>query len=224
MKALLLVGSPRGKRSTSYSLGTYLLSILQERGFEIKTLIVKLELASDKKVETMLKEVNASDVIILTAPLYDDSQPYIVVKLMELIAAKEMKLDTKRFIPIINCGFFESVHITAVAISIYHQFAKTMNLRWVGSLAIGGGEMFGGARGKLLDDLGKIADKMKMVLFDVAEKLSSDVNIGDLVPMVFPKLFDVKLLKKGFIKMNNRSWKKQAEINGGKVDAKPYLE
>ena len=120
---------------------------------------------TDAKIAGLLEEINYADIVMLTAPLYDDSQPYIVVKTMELIYAKKMKLDNKRFFPIINCGFFESKHITEVAIPIYHQFAKTVGFKWSGSIAIGGGEIFQGSKGKLLSDLGKQADKMKSLFF-----------------------------------------------------------
>jgi hypothetical protein len=224
MKALLLVGSPRGKNSTSYSIGTFLIDLLQIKGFKTNTFIIKRELIAEGNISNMLEEINNSDVIILTAPLYDDSEPYIVIKTMELIYAKKMKLDSIRFIPIINCGFFESKHITAVAIPIYHQFAKKVGLKWVGSLAIGGGEIFQGSKGKLLDDLGKQADKIKILLEEIAMKLVMDINVGDLVPKVFPKIFYNKSLKKIFIRLNNRNWKKVAKRNGGVVDAKPYLD
>jgi hypothetical protein len=224
MKALLLVGSPRGKRSTSYSIGTYLIDLLQKKGFETNTLIIKRELISEGNISNMLEEINKSDVIILTAPLYDDSEPYIVAKMMELLYAKKMKLDNIRFIPIINCGFFESKQITAVAIPIYRQFAKIVGLKWAGSLAIGGGEIFQGSKGKLLDDLGKQADKIKVLLEEIAMKISKDINIGDLIPKLFPKIFYNKSLKKIFIRLNNRNWRKLAIRNGGVVDAKPYLD
>ena len=108
---------------------------------------------------------------------------------IELIYAKKMKLNNKRFFPIINCGFFESKHITAVAIPIYHQFAKTVGLNWSGSLAIGGGEIFQGSKGKHLDDLGKQGDKMKNLLEEIAINISNDIDVGDLVPNIFPKIF-----------------------------------
>ncbi len=224
MKALLLVGSPRGKRSTSNSIGMYLLELLKEKRLETKSIIIKNELSEDEKIARLLEDINNSDIIILTAPLYDDSQPYIVVKLMELIAEKKMNLNAKRFIPIINCGFFESEHIIAVAIPIYHKFAKTVGFKWAGSVAIGGGEIFQGRHGKNLDDIGKMANKMKNLLDLIAVKLSSNLEVGDLVPDVFPKVFNVKFLQKLLIRMNNRNWKKIAESNGEIVDATPYLD
>ena len=111
-----------------------------------------------------------------------------------------------------------------VSIAIYNRFASTMGFKWLGSIAIGGGEIYQGSRGKLLDDLGKFAEKMKSLLEEVAHKLFSGAEIGDLVPNFFPKLMNVRLIQKFLVKMNNRGWKKRAEQNGGFVDAKPYLE
>jgi len=69
-----------------------------------------------------------------------------------------------------------------------------------------------------------MAVKMKILLEDVASKISENVKVGDLIPDLFPKIFNVKFLQKLLIRNNNRSWKKLAERNGGLVDAKPYLE
>ncbi|UCE42139.1 MAG: NAD(P)H-dependent oxidoreductase, partial [Candidatus Aminicenantes bacterium] len=123
-RVLLLVGSPRGKKSNSTSVGSYLLNILDKRGLETETLWINRQLSDDEKRSQMLDAVDRADIIILTAPLYDDCQPYIVTRAMEAIAARLKNLGNKRFIPIINCGFPEPRHITAVAIAIYQKFAS----------------------------------------------------------------------------------------------------
>ncbi|MCK4557738.1 MAG: NAD(P)H-dependent oxidoreductase, partial [Candidatus Aminicenantes bacterium] len=84
-RVLLLVGSPRGKRSTSTVVGSYLLNLLTENGLEsLKSLWIGPVLKSQEKTEQMLKAVDEADIIVLVAPLYDDCQPYIVIKAMEL--------------------------------------------------------------------------------------------------------------------------------------------
>ena len=128
-RALLLVGSPRGKKSTSTSLGSYLLNMLDERGLETDILWIYRQLADDEKLSQMLDAVDRAEIIILTAPLYDDCQPYIVTRTMEAIAAHRKNFGNKRFIPIINCGFPEPEQITAVAIPIYHKFATAVGLK-----------------------------------------------------------------------------------------------
>ncbi len=223
-KVLLLIGSPRGKKSTSFSFGKYLENQLQNKGLETSTLIVRSQLSSEEKTSQMLNEINDSNVIILTAPLYDDCQPYIVIKLMELIAAKKMNLEGKRFIPIINCGLNETIHITAVAIPIYHKFAKTVGLHWAGSLAIAGGEMFRGRIGKQMHELGKVANIMRGILDDLADAISTETDLPDMAPKVLPNMFYWKILKKPFAKINTKSWRKVAANKGENPDAKPYLD
>jgi len=223
-KALFLIGSPRGKKSTSFSFGDYLEKGLLEKDFETNVLIVRSQLASEEKTSQMLSEISESNVVILTAPLYDDCQPYIVIKLMELIAAKKMNLDGKRFIPIINCAFGETVHITATAIPIYHKFADAVGFRWGGSLAIPGGEMFQGKTGKPLADIGKLANKMMKTLDDLADAISLGKDLSDMAPKVFPGFLNWKFLKKLFGKMSTRGWRKAAADKGEDPDAKPYLD
>ena len=114
-KILFLIGSPRGKKSTSFSVGKYLEEKLQEKKLETSTLIVRSQLASDEKTEQMMNEIKDSDLVILLSPLYGDCQPYIIIQLMEIIAAKKMNLEKIKFLPIVNSGLGESVQISAVS-------------------------------------------------------------------------------------------------------------
>jgi len=223
-RALLLVGSPRGKKSTSSSVGSYLLNILDERGLETDILWINRQLADDEKLFQMLDAVDRADIIILTAPLYDDCQPYIVTRTMEAIAAHRKNLGNKRFIPIINCGFQEPEHITSVAIAIYHKFTSTVGFKWAGSLAIGGGEMLQGASGKKLNELGKMAGKVKKALERIADALVADNSFPDESIRAVPDFFYKPFMKKVITWINNHSWKSRAKRNGGVVYARPYSQ
>ncbi len=223
-KVLFLIGSPRGKKSTSFSFGKYLEDKLQEKGLDTSTLIVRTQLASDEKIQQMMNEINDSNVIILTTPLYGDCQPYIIIKLMELIAAKNMNLEEKRFIPIINSGLPESAQITAAAIPIYHKFAEIVGLKWAGSLAVEAGEMFKGRWGKQMHDLGKEADIMRGILDNLADAVISETDLPDMAPRVLPGMFYWKILKKPITKINTRHWRKVAKEKGEDADARPYLD
>ena len=116
---LILVGSPRGRLSSSTSIGNYLSKQLDDRGLETEMLWLREVLPSEERTAKMLESVGAADIIIVIAPLYDDCQPYLVTKTMELIADQGTVNADKRFIPIVNCGFSEPQQITAVAIPIY---------------------------------------------------------------------------------------------------------
>lgn len=220
-RALLLVGSPRGRRSSSTSVGSYLLNLVQERGIETEALWLREQLTNEERTSQMLDAISGADIVILTAPLYDDCQPYLVTRTMELIADQE-EMAGKRFIPIVNCGFPEAEHITAVAIPIYRKFASMVGFEWVGSLAIGGGEMIQGAQGKQLDEIGNTANDLKKQLGEIAEALASGTSHSDESIIAYPRFFLNPIMTKIMVWMNNRSWKSQAEKNGGKVDAKPY--
>lgn len=220
-RALLLVGSPRGRRSSSTSVGSYLLNLVQERGLETETLWIREQLTNDERTSQMLDAISGADIVILTAPLYDDCQPYLVTRTMELIADQE-DMAGKRFIPIVNCGFPEAEHITAVAIPIYRKFASMVGFEWVGSLAIGGGEMLQGVQGKQLDEIGSVANGLKRTLGEIAEALVSGTSYSDESIIAYPRFFLNPIMTKIMVWINNRSWKSQAEKNGGVVDAKPY--
>jgi len=223
-RALLLIGSPRGKKSTSTSVGNYLLTGLKEKGLEINTLWIKRQLVNDEKIAEMLEAIDNAEIVILTAPLYDDCQPYIVIKTMELIVSHQKTLATKRFIPIINCGFLEAHQITTVAIPIYKKFASKVGLEWAGSLAIGGGEILNGKNGIQLDDLGGVVNKVKKALEQITEALANGVSFPDEAMLAFPEIFAGRLLGRYMIWNYNRSKKKEAKMNGAEVDARPYVQ
>ena len=224
IQALLLVGSPRGKKSTSTSLGRYLMNNLEQKGIEGETLWINRQVVSDERILEMLDAVDCADIVILTAPLYDDCQPAIVTKTMEAIAAQDNIKGKKRFFPIINSGFPEPEQITAVAIAIYHKFAVSVGFKWSGSLAIGGGEVLQGATGKSLDDLGKMAGKVKKTLDEIAQALAAENSYPDKSLRAIPDFFYKGFIPKIIARLNNASWKSRAKKNGGVVDARPYSQ
>ena len=223
IRTLLLVGSPRGRMSTSSSLAGYLAWLLQEKGQETETLWINEQLVSTERTELMMNSIQKAENIVLTAPLYDDCQPYIVTKTMELLGAQE-NLEGKRFIPIINSGFPQSEQITHAAIPIYKMFAIKTGLDWLGSLAIGGGEGLQGATGKTLNEAGGAADKVKTELQNIADAITSNTRYDDTEVLTIPKLMLNPSIRGIMIWMNNRGWKAMAKKNGEMVDAKPYAE
>jgi len=202
--------------------GSYLLDLVQERGLETEALWLREQLTNDEMTSQMLDAIKGADIVILTAPLYDDCQPYLVTRTMELIADQE-EMAGKRFIPILNSGFPETEQITAVAIPIYRKFASMVGFEWVGSLAIGGGEMIQGSQGKQLDEIGSVAKGLKKALGEIAEALVSGTAYSDESMVAFPRFFLNPIVGKIMVWINNRGWRSQAEKNGGVVDAKPYV-
>lgn len=223
-RVLVLVGSPRGKKSASTSLGQHLMGLFEKKGLETEILWLNRQVKDGEGLVKLFEAVGLAEIVILTAPLYDDCQPYIVIKAMEAIAGQKMSLENKRFIPIINCGFPEPEQITAVAIDIYHKFAKTVGFKWGGSLAIGGGEMLQGAAGKTLDDVGRMANKVKKELEKIADALAAGSSNPDRSIRAIPDFFYKRWAAKMIVRFNNWSWKTRAKKNGGIVDARPFSD
>lgn len=101
-KCLLLIGSPKGWKSSSYKIGNYLFNKIVEKGYSgeqylLKTLTKsggdsgersereKGENKRDAKSQFM-SDIKESDIIILSCPLYVDSIPSFTIEAMELIA------------------------------------------------------------------------------------------------------------------------------------------
>jgi putative NADPH-quinone reductase len=99
-KALLFIGSPKGLKSTSYALGSYLL----------------------KKHEA----VAAADLIVFSFPLYVDQLPAPLLKALELVADhRKVNAPAKpqKIMAIVQCGFPETYQ-NQLACDIMRQFAK----------------------------------------------------------------------------------------------------
>ena len=107
-KVLLLVGSPRGGRSTSASLGNYLISRLEEYGMISEIGFIYRLVNREKKKQELLKMVENADLIILSFPLYVDSLPAPVIKAMEIVKEERDRSErkiTQNLIAICNNGF-----------------------------------------------------------------------------------------------------------------------
>jgi len=145
-RALLLVGSPKTRKSTSNSLGEYLFERLSAQSIQTETIYLHIVLRSPAKMQVLLDAVNAADLVTLAFPLYVDSLPAPVIEALERIAAHQQGRDPSRrqlFTAISNCGFPEAHH-NANALAICEVFARQAGFEWAGGLALGGGEMVAG--------------------------------------------------------------------------------
>jgi len=145
-RALLLVGSPRTRKSTSHVLGSYLFEQLQARSIQVETIYPHTVLRSTAKTRDLLDAVEEADLVTLACPLYVDSLPAPVIDTLERIAAHRRGRHGRPqlFAAIVNCGFPEVVH-NATALAISETFTKQAGFEWAGSLALGGGGALNGA-------------------------------------------------------------------------------
>ncbi len=144
-RALLLVGSPRTRHSTSGSLGGYLHERLAAQGVETETIYLHTVVRSPARLRQMLDAVEAADLVTLAFPLYVDTLPAPVIEVLERIAddRRDRARRPQLFAAIANCGFPEASQ-NAVALATCGVFAREAGFEWAGSLGLGGGEAVGG--------------------------------------------------------------------------------
>ncbi|MDD1663837.1 MAG: NAD(P)H-dependent oxidoreductase [Methanomicrobiales archaeon] len=177
--ALLLIGSPRGLKSSSASLGMYLVGRLEKQGFQGKDLHVQPLARSAEGLQRLASEVNASDVVIFAAPLYIDSIPAPLIAAMEHIyenrtAAKPLK--NPLMVALVNSGFPEPAQ-SATALAIYQKFATEAGFTWAGGLAYASGQAAIDSRP--LEKIGFMARKVRRSLDLAATALAAGKPIPE---------------------------------------------
>lgn len=218
--ALLLVGSPRARGSTSYSLLSYLKGQLCERGFSVDVMMVHSSLRSQDKVTKMMDAMNNVEVIVLAAPLYIDCLPAPVIRTMELFAKYRKQHDTSirsSFAAIINSGFPEAHH-NNLALEICQEFANEVNMEWIGGMPFGGGQSIDG---ESLEKAGMRARHVRPALDLLAAALS------DKVPVPIEAIERIRkpvIAKSLYVRFGKMRWHKIAKRNEvrDKLENRPY--
>lgn len=218
--ALLLVGSPKAKRSTSEVLGGYVLDELQKNGFKTEKENVHRLLKADNGSEKLIKLVNTCDILIFSSPLYIDSIPAPVVRAMEIIAEskREQNQSNKQLmLAITNCGFPEASH-NHLALDIYKHFAKEAGFEWVGGLALGGGGTIGG------QPLTKFGRMTKNIIKSLDLTTFALLN-GNMIPEEAIKLMEKPMVPNWlYILVGHHGWRTAAKKYGvhQKLNNQPY--
>ena len=222
--AVLLVGSPRLSKSTSHSLGSYLMDQLAARGVETEIFQVYTSLNSPDKMRNLLEKLAATDLVVLAFPLYVDSLPGAVMQLLERIAdyrtshMTDRSLKT-RFAALANCGFPEASH-NATALAICAEFSRTAGFDWAGGIMLGAGE--GLVHGVPLTELGGRAFAVTNALNLAAGALA----VGDPIPQEAQDLLSKPFIPAWIYRLaGGLGWKQQAKQYGVEkmLRRKPYL-
>jgi NAD(P)H-dependent FMN reductase len=184
MKALLIIGSPRGKASTSRALGEYLLRRLQAGGLDVEEFSVAAALGSSERRHALYKASDAADIIIVSFPLYVDQLPAPLIQTLELLAERRQGAMgmtpwpgplVQRLVAIVQSGFPETSQNRA-AVEIMRQYAKEAGFRWAGGLALG----MGGAVGQRpLEKAGGMLRNVVRALDLAADSLIAGGDIPD---------------------------------------------
>ena len=216
-QAVLLIGSPRWLRSTSYFLGAYLIEKLED--FDCETIHVHKAIAGSKMTQDMVETVNAADLIILSAPLYVDTLPAPVLRAFELIAsARNEKPDRpQQFVAILNCGFPETKH-NNTAMRICRLFADRVGLTWAGGLAMGMGPAIDG---RPLAKAGRVGKNARDALSLAADALSKGRSVPE---EAIKRMAEPPIPIRLYTMIGNRTWKKMASQYGmaDELKARPF--
>lgn len=219
--AVLLIGSAKRPNSNSESLGDYLLERLGQTGVRSRKFLVHRVLRSAHGQKEFLEALGSSDLFLLAFPLYVDSLPYLVTKILEQIAAEDdsKAVPGQKFMALVNCGFPEASQC-ATALAICRRFATETGRDWVGGLALGGGEALGG---KPLKQMGVLGRSIRRSLDMAAAALATGESVPDEAahlmarPLVPPWLYTW---------IGTRRWKKSAKKHGvaGRLGARPFAD
>ncbi len=220
-RALLLIGSPRGKTSTSQALGGYLFEQLASQGIQIETIRLYSMMKSTSLMRKLFDAVDSADLVTLAFPLYVDSLSGPVTGILERIVEHRrtnVPSHWQRLTAIVNCGFPESAH-NNTALAICHNFARLTGFEWAGGLSLGGGE--GVVHGTSLHELDGRAIPLKKSLELAAQALA----VGKLIPQEAVALMAKSVVSPWLYWMlGGYGWKQQAKSYGvqNQLKARPY--
>ncbi|SNS18025.1 Putative NADPH-quinone reductase (modulator of drug activity B) [Anaerovirgula multivorans] len=204
-KALLLIGSPKIKKSTSEALGNYVLDGLNKKGYVCEKLHILSMLKKDAR--ELINRVKDTDILIISFPLYVDSLPSPLIKALELMAdnRKEKRPEKEQsLMVIVNCGFPEAFQ-NDTALRICKSFANKTGFKWLGGLAMGSGSAIDG---RPIEQLGGMTRNIVKALNNATEAIVNNEN----VPTEAINLMAAKLIPRWlYIFFGNIGWKNQAK-------------
>ena len=225
-KALLLIGSPKGKNSASRSLGSALLRKLEAGGVEGEEMAVAAALQSTENQHRLHKAADAADLVVVAFPLYVDQLPASLIQILELIAERRKGAFAaspwagplvQKLAVIVQCGFPEALQ-NQPAVDIMRQFAKEAGFGWAGALAMG---MGGAVGGKSLEKSGGVVRNVVKALDMAAASLA----VGGDIPEEASRLMARPLMPRGlYVLAANWGFRRELKNQGVRkqVHARPY--
>ncbi len=223
LKAIALVGSPKGPSSNSNSIADYMLLKLEYHGYQTEKIFIYSELRKSPELRELIEKLNDADVVSLIFPLYVDSLPAGLIKALELIS-KKRKVDktskTQQLMAICQSGFPES-HQNDLALDMCQNFATQSNFQWIGGIAIGGGSMIGELD---IKEAGGRLQHIKKALDIATQAIADSHDIPQEAKDAVAKMPIPAML---YRMVGSLGWNKAAKKNGlRKKDmyAKPYAK
>ena len=185
-RAVLIVGSPRPK-STSESLGTYLMTRLKGAGIDGSTIVAHEAVRSENATAEMDQAVEQADLVIFSFPLYVDSPPFSMVRVIEHLGTiRESRIKRRKkpmLMAISNCGSSDA-HQNDIAIDICKIFAQRTGFVWAGGMSLAMGGLVNGAS---LGELGGQVEFVRGALDLAAQSLIQGKRISEKAKAMMSK-------------------------------------
>lgn len=218
MNVLVVNGSPKGSRGATHALAALLGERLQAHGARVEERFVLQSLKSEAATAGLLEAIDAADTVVLAFPLYVDSLPASLMRLLELVGERRAgrEVGAQRLVALVQCGFPEAEHCV-VAARICRLFSACIGMRWAGELRMG---MGGAVDGNGLSGLPGAADILRGLDL-AAEALAS----GGVIPPQAEELVARPLAPRWlYLVLGNLRWRLLARKNGANkpLGHRPY--
>lgn len=197
---IMLVGSPKKERSTSYALSKHLSDELSQLDMDSNIVFVS---ETQDIPESFFDSCHC---LIIACPLYCDNLPADIIEFMNKLYQHREQLSQIELMLMVNAGFPESSH-NAVAIKTAENFARKMNFNWLGALFFGEGGIIAGQN---LNDV-KVTHKIRKALHLLANDLKNGCKVSQsAVNLAKEKMLPYPI----YIWAAERQWKKKARQLG----------
>jgi len=141
-RALLLVGSPKSRKSASRAIGDALISRLAARGWG--TLAERIPTRFDADLTALFDGIADAELVVLSFPVYVDTLPAPVTRFLQEWSERGPRREGQRLVVLTQCGFPEAAHC-ASSIEVCRNFAGEVGVTWAGALTFGMGPSVGEA-------------------------------------------------------------------------------
>lgn len=207
-KVLLLIGSHSNK-SSSACIAHEIRRFLSEKNYEVITMSVNKKYSED----ILLYKLIICDIVLIISPIYIDTPPSKMLKLISdiKICINKNGTNIKYISAICNCGFYESSH-NKISLDIFRCFSDAIGAKFIQGLGIGCGELI-----KNLHNI-KDGNLMKKKLLELLKSFADTIidtnyinakTIND-VEYIF---FDFHISKKEYVKITYDYWQSIGKKN-----------
>jgi len=205
-KICFINGSLKGKKSSSIKFINEIEHLLSGTEYEKDFVQVKARFSTGY-IETVIKKISESDIIVIAFPLYTYCLPGALTMLLEEYY-EHFKTNTnsskQKVYAIVNCAYVEP-KINDEAIRVVKNFCLRLNLNWRFAISIGGGPIT--ALTKSIDI--KLRTAFKKMAVDINTTSDDQIKATLYIKPIIPRIF----LDSIRMQIDRNSLKKKTQSN-----------